>query len=261
MRACRCGWDPAEWAGAALQRSTEEAVITLGSWPDWVAAVGTSLAFIIAAVSYFRSVRDATKAQARLVYASLVDIKSHAPGEESPLMLGGASIGGGEGYAIKPGAPGVQATQIAVAPLTRAVVRVHNGSDELMGSVKVQLYNSGLKKLFDRATMFTGPIEPHNDYVADISVINEQYQGEPSVGMVIVFQDSSNRWWKRHGFQPIERIHDDPNNTSDSPHERAMRERNVLLAGGVGFDPEPKPSLIVRWHRFWRRMRGKQAIP
>lgn len=241
--------------------ATAEAAVTLGSWPDWVAAVGTSLAFLIAAVSYFRSTRNGREAQARLVYSTFLDIKTYEAGEEAPIMLPGAKIAGGEGMVIVPSPPGVESRSKAIAPVIRAAVRVHNGSDELMGPAKIQLYDTGHKKLFDRVTMFTGPIEPHSDYVVDLSIINEIHPNQPSLGMVTIFRDSSNRWWKRHQSEAIERIHDDPNNMSDSAAERAGRERNLKMAGLPGLDPEPKPPLRVRLHRLWRQVRGKTPIP
>lgn len=68
--------------------------ITLGSWPDWIAAVGTALAFLIAAVSYLWSVKVRREAQARLVYAEVAtnrwrkgnELYALANGADSPAL-------------------------------------------------------------------------------------------------------------------------------------------------------------------------------
>ena len=51
-------------------------MITAGSWPDWIAATFTSLAFVVAAVSYRRSVEVRREAQARLVYSKIQHIEA-----------------------------------------------------------------------------------------------------------------------------------------------------------------------------------------
>jgi hypothetical protein len=58
---------------------TTAATITLGSWPDWIAAIFTSLAFVLAAGSYARSVRVRREAQARLVYSKITHVQEHEP--------------------------------------------------------------------------------------------------------------------------------------------------------------------------------------
>lgn len=242
---------------------TDHAIVSLGSWPDWIAAVGTSLAFMIAAVTYFRSVRDASEAQARLVFARIEEIHFYSPGDEGATLLGEAEISGGEGLALLRGADGLPTRVQALHPVVRAVVRIHNGSDELVGPGKIQLYNDGFKRMFDRVSMFHGAIEPHSDYFAELHVINPHHPSQPSVSTVLIFRDSSNRWWKRAGFDPIERIHDDPNNMQDTPAERAERVKNLAILGDGALKIKPllKPSMKVRWHRLVRRLHGKNPVP
>ncbi len=240
---------------------TSDALITLGSWPDWLAALGTSLAFIIAAIAYLRSAKDSRERQARLVYASFANVSAHNAGETLPLLQGGAQIGTGDGFVIVPGEPGTEAKMVTLSPIMRAIVRVHNGSDEIMGPVKIQLWDIGHGRAYDRVTMPTGAIEPGKDYVVDMSVVNSHWPGQPALGMVIVFRDSSNRWWKRHGFEPIERVHEDPATMAELPDQRAVRAARVRDMGFGEIEPEPTITLLVRWHRLWRRARGKQPIP
>lgn len=238
-----------------------EAVVTLGSWPDWVAAVGTTAAFLIAAISYFRSTRDASKGQARLVYAKIIETKFYEPGEEGPMMLDSVQLGGGEGLEIVR-EPGLTPTNVrALMPLARVVVRIHNGSNELVGPGKLQLVDSGHKKIFDQVSMPFGPVEPRSDFTVEIHVGNPHHPNQPSIETVMLFRDSSSRWWKREGIEPIERIHDDPNNMLDTPAERAQRARNAALFGLGELEPLPVPSVRARWHRLMRRLRGKPPIP
>lgn len=241
----------------------ESTGISLGTWPEWIAAIFTSLAFLVAAVTYMRAAKANRESQARLVYASFTKISEHGPGEQLELLGEGVDIGGGEGYTIVPPVnhPVDKATMLTVAPIIRATVRIHNGSKELIGPFKLMIVNSGTGKLFDRVSMVYGPIEPESDKLIDFSVINEVWPNSPSISPTIWFRDSSGRWWRRHQYEPVEAIHDDPNNTADTAAERAQRDRNVLLMGGTGLPPEPKPPLRVMWHRFWRRMRGKSPIP
>lgn len=232
--------------------------IALGSWPDWIAAIGTSLAFVIAAVTYFRSTRDARAAQARLVYGKITEIRFFKTGEELPLFgASGAEIGTGEGQEFRVGrAP------LATQAVIHVVVRVHNGSNELMGPVKVQLWDIGLRKPMERVTLTLDQIEPGSDDIGEMTVINEHAPaGEPGVGLVLVYRDSSRRWWKRQEMEPIERIHEDPQTMAETADQRAQRA-NVAKAFGLGaIEPLPRITPAVRWHRFWRRMRGKQPVP
>ncbi|GAA1767966.1 hypothetical protein [Agromyces humatus] len=248
-----------EW----LQRGSESVGITFGSWPDWIAAIATGLAFLIAAITYARSTRDHREGQARLVYATFKDVKSYPPGEVIPISTDGVDIGYGEGTAIVPGiGDDGKHGMVTTAGIMRTTVAIHNGSKELIGPLKLQLWDPGAKKLFDRVALTIGPIEPETDKLVDFSVINAHFPGgEPSLSPVIIFRDSSGRWWKRHQYEPIERIHDDPNNLAETPTERAERAIRVREWFGKELDPEPKPSLRVKYHRLMRRLRGKQPIP
>ncbi|MDN3494331.1 hypothetical protein QL996_00130 [Planococcus sp. APC 4015] len=239
--------------------------IGLGTWPDWVAAAFTSLAFLVAAVSYAHSVHSRRQAQARLVYAKLAHVSYHQPGEIIPSDSA-AIVVNGEGYEFvkfeiwNVGEPptGLRVLQ----PLVRTVIVVHNGSDELIGPVKIQLLDPATRKLFERVSLpLNAPIEPRSDLVVELLVVNDLHPGAPSVAPVIWFRDSSSRWWRRDGLEPIEAIHDDPHNMADTERERAIRDRDLLLAGGEGLPGDPRLSARVRWHRFWRGARGRSPIP
>ena len=77
--------------------------VTAGSWADWLAATGTSLAFVIAAVSYRRSVNLHRRDQARLVYSKMIDVKYFDPGSRLEILPNGARMGvNGGGVVIQP---------------------------------------------------------------------------------------------------------------------------------------------------------------
>lgn len=247
-----------EW----VHRGAESGGITLGSWPDWLAAIATGLAFLIAAISYARSTRDHRQSQSRLVYATFKSIASHPAGMVIPILPEGVETGYGEGTVV---APGLGADggfgMITTAPIMRATDAIHNGSDELIHPVKLQLRDTGLDRILDRISLRTGPVEPHTEHLVDISVINEHFPGEPGISPVIIFRDSSGRWWKRHEYEPIERIHDDPNNTAETAAERAERAERIKRLGLGEIEPEPKVTYRVQFFRLLRRLRRKQPLP
>ncbi|MGN7966968.1 hypothetical protein ACTJKK_12910 [Microbacterium sp. 22179] len=195
------------------------------------------------------------------MYAKIAEVKFYDPGEEGPLVLDNVQLSVGEGLEIlrQPGL--IPMSMRALMPLARVVVRIHNGSDELVGPGKLQLVDAGQGKIFDQVSLPFGPIEPRSDITAEIHVANPYHPNQPSISTVMLFRDSSSRWWKREGIEPIESIHEDPNNLLDTPAERAQRARVIAAFGGGQLEPLPVPSLLVRWHRLMRGLRGKNPIP
>lgn len=250
----------------SIHHASQEASITLGSWPDWIAAIGTSLAFLIAAVGYFRSTNDAAKSQARLVYAEVLSQKRLDKGDEGPVIWGAATQAVGEGFeAAVPSGGRVFITRedhvapvedhpfprssaskpkrkVALSPLIRAKVRIHNGSDELIGSGKVQLFNERGGQAFDRVTAVLGHIAPHSDLVVDMSIVNDFHPGYTTVGAVVLFRDASDRWWQRKGSEPIKRVRE-PASLMDSP---ADVENRRAWAAYLGEEVENAKSESLR---------------
>lgn len=246
--------------------------ITLGSWPDWVAAIGTSLAFIVAAVSYARSVKVRREEQARLVYSKVIDVKHYKAGTELELLPNGAKrgalIGGGRTWTFAvPSSPDEKLRDVALAPVIQLTAVVHNGSKELIGPAKVQVVNigrnnMGRKTTYDTFSVIVDVVDPESDYVVAFSWPNVDHAaGEPSLGTTLLFRDASGQWWRRHRAEPIEAVHDDPENAAGTPAERAGWAANVRAILGREPSPEPKVPLRARWHRFWRKRRGKSPIP
>jgi hypothetical protein len=249
-------------AGMAEELLTAAATITLGSWPDWIAAIFTSLAFVVATVSYARSVEVRREAQARLVYSKITHVQEHEPLAEFEMLPNGARTGaGGEGVGIVTAAlTGGEPRYLAVAAIIQLTAVIHNGSKELIGPVKLQVVDKGLEATHDTVSAVFGPIEPESDYVVSFTVRNVHHPGSPSLGTTLLFRDASGQWWRRHLAEPIERVHDDPENYRYTTAEHAEFAAN---ARALGIEPEPEGKLSwrVRWHRFVRARRGKSPIP
>lgn len=236
------------------------AEVGAGSWPDWVAAVGTTLAFGVAAQSYRHSVLLRRESQARLVYAKINHIEYHPAGAVLEPLPNGARVGNGSfAVSLVPQPNGDLAT-VAVQPLFQATLKIHNGSTELIGPVKVQLVDTGLSKIFEESSILYSSVEPTSDFVVTFTIANPHYPGEPSVGVTLLFRDASGRWWRRHLTDPVEAVHDDPENTRYTPLEMAGFAAN---ARAMGLEPSRAPAVpwTARWNRLKRKLRGKAPIP
>lgn len=238
--------------------------IAVGSWPDWIAAAGTSLAFVVAAFAYRRDVKVRRQSQARLVYSKLVDYETFHVGTIIPTLPDGAVQGcnaAGTVELVFSDNPDGTAVLRTTAPAIRVVIDVHNLSDELIGPAKIQVVDAGRNAILNDFCCLTGVIEPHSTYRCDFVFQNDRYPaGEPSLGTTVIFRDATGGWWRRHLSDLIEAVHDDPENGAFTP---AQREQWAANARAFGSTPTPEPfiSRRVRWHRYWRRRRGLSPIP
>ncbi|MEU4639584.1 hypothetical protein [Micromonospora sp. NPDC023814] len=236
--------------------------ITPGSWPDWLAAIGTSAAFLVAAFTYARSIRERRESQARLVYSKLVSLKFHEPGTEFEMMPHDARYGWTETGVgtLPPSSPDEKARYIALVPVIQLTAAVHNGSKELIAPAKVQVVNTGRKTTYDAFAVTVNSVDPESEEKVDFIWPNVDHPGQPGLGTTVIFRDAAGRWWRRHLAEPIEAVHDDPENGKDTPAQRARWAAN---ARAMGLDPSPEPEvpLRARWHRFWRKRRGKSPTP
>ena len=234
---------------------------------NWLATIGGLVALLIAANTYRRNVRNKREEQARLIYSKLTHVVSHLPGETYPLLPNGAQIGiGSPGEQIIPN-PDPDAEHkllgLALAPLMQVTVIIHNGSKELIGPARVQMVNNGIHQTYDLFSTSVAAIDPESNFVMDFTWINDLHPGMPALGTTVIFRDASGGWWRRHLSEPIERVHDDPENTGPTPAER-VGIRQYQQAIGVPPEQqvaEPTLPWRVRWHRYWRKRRGKSPIP
>jgi hypothetical protein len=235
--------------------------IGLGSWPDWVAAVGTTMAFGVAAQSYRHSVVLRRESQARLVFSKVVSIEYFEAGaildplpHESRLGNGTAAVD------YVPTGSFAQIIPTANRPVLQATVVVHNGSAELIGPVKIQMVDIGLGKVFEESSILATPVEPNSDFVVTFTLDNPHHPNQPSIGATIIFRDASGRWWRRHLLEPVEAVHADPENSSYTQFEMASF---AAMAHSMGHDPSPEPEIswLTRLRRLKRKLRGKSPIP
>lgn len=229
---------------------------------SWLATAGGLTALWIATLTYRRNVRLKREEQARLVYSRLAHVEYHSPGEEFPFLPNDAQIGTTAGGAtiVGPSGPDQKARQLALVPVIHVTAVVHNGSAELIGPVKVQMVNGGIDRIWDTFSIQVAAVEPKSDYVVDFVWPNDVHPGQPALATTVLFRDASGQWWRRHRAEPVERVHNDPENAGYTPAERAQWESNARALGGNP-SPEPKLSLRVRWHRYWRKRRGKRPVP
>lgn len=245
-------------------------VLTPVQWDslrNWLTTIGGLVALLIAANTYRRNVRVKREEQARLVYTKVTHVEHHMPGATFPLLPNGARIGDA--------CPAVQivvntdpdaehgSLGLALAPIIQATVSVHNGSKELIGPARVQMVNGGNDQVWDEFSIGVDAVEPETEYVVDFTWVNEFHPGQPSLATTLIFRDSSGQWWRRHRSEPIERVHDDPENLGPTAKER-IAIRRYQQSIGISSEQqiaEPELSWLVRWHRSWRKVRGKSPTP
>lgn len=194
------------------------------AWRNWLATVGGLTALLLATNTYRRNGKIKREEQARLVYSKFTHIEHHLPDATFPMLPNDATTGIGS-----PGVPRVTNPDLdaehkllgfAIAPLIQATVVIHNGSKELIGPARVQMVNGGTGRTWDEFSIGVGAIEPESDCVADFTWINEVHPAQPSLATTVIFRDASGQWWRRHRAEPIERVHDDPENNGSTLTER-----------------------------------------
>ena len=183
------------------------------SWRNWLATIGGLIALSIATLTYRRNVRLKREEQARLIYSKTTDVELRNPGDRFPILPNGAQVGtGSPGVKINTlaalGGKGWRSESEALTSLLQATVVVHNGSKELIGPIRVEMLVSG-KPI--TSSIGVAEIEPETDFVLDFLWVSPPNR-VPSLESTILFRDSSAQWWRRQRSQPIERVHNDPEN-------------------------------------------------
>ena len=231
---------------------------------NWLGTIGGVVALLIASSTYRRNVRIKREEQARLVYSKATHQNFHTPGTFFELLPNDARIGSGSpGYEIvvqvdKNGQQ--KAMGHALLPIIQVTAVIHNGSKELIGPARIQMVDKGFKRTWDEFSIKVGDVAPESDYVVNFTWINEHHPGQPALGTTVIFRDASAEWWRRHLTEPIEQVHNDPENSGPTPTERVgIRAQQIVM----GVDPmeEHKVTWRVHWNRFRRKCRGKSPLP
>lgn len=235
----------------------------MAAWLAWIAAVTSSATFIVIAATFWKDVRIRRESQARLVYSRRTDLHLHATGEAFELLPANHILSVDFGYRIErlPAAMDSMSFGRAPVPILRVSVVTHNGSDELIGPVRVQLVDVGRGRVFDEFSALIETIEPHTDAAVQFTWPNPDHPGLPGLGSTVIFRDASGRWWRRHLAEPIELVHADPENVGPTPRERIAIRAQQQAEGISPLLEEPRLSLRVRWHRVLRMILGKSPIP
>ncbi len=228
-------------------------------WRNWLATLGGLIALAIALRTYWRNVRLKREEQARLVYAKVVHVIQYDKGDEIHFNAHGSTSGiAAAKYDVVLGAGG-KPTFVAKESIIQPVLAVHNGSKELIGPLKIELVNRGKSTVYQNSALMA-LADPEVDTLVELTLTNDVAPGFPPLGARVIFRDASGSWWRRHLAEPIEPVHDDPENWVQGPVERESI-RASQRARGIEPMEEPKVSLKVRWHRFWRARRGKSPVP
>lgn len=230
---------------------------------NWLSAVGGLVALLIAANTYRRNVRIKREEQARLVFSKMTDIHHYDVGAQFPILANHAQQGNGSAAVQVIQNEFGDTAHLALTPVMQATVVIHNGSKELIGPVRVQIVDAGLKIIRDDFSISVGSVDPETDLPIEFVWENNHHPGLPAVATTLIFRDASGQWWRRHRSEPIERVHADPENEGPTPVERVgIREyQKAIGLSETDWIKEPQPSLHVRLHRLARQLRGKSRLP
>ncbi|KQY43896.1 hypothetical protein ASD18_16245 [Cellulomonas sp. Root137] len=133
----------------------------------------------------------------------MLEATPYGPAEAFPLLAHGAQAGDGDvtfgTMTTRNGPP----LDIAETPFVLVSVAVHNGSDELIGPIWVKAFDRDDGQTWNFSVPL-GFVEPHNYGVVELYC---SYGGGdvPRILPRVVFRDSGNRWWRRSGWDGVER--------------------------------------------------------
>lgn len=236
-----------------LPQATWEFILNIAT------AIGGLVALVIAVSTYLRNSKAKREAQARLVYSKIEIINTFDKDKEFlPTAPGGISTSTGAATYSSNRLGGFLWN--SVIPVYQAKVLVCNKSEELIGPVKVQMVNSGNGKTWETFSIIIGTIEPNSNSEVEFVWENEVFPNRFGLQPTIIFRDSNSSWWRRMGSEPIEKVHNDPENSRPTPWEREISAKRAQ-AIGWGSTPEPRLPFNVKCNRFLRKMKGKPPIP
>jgi hypothetical protein len=236
------------------------------AWRNWLATIGGLAALLIAANTYRRNVRIKREEQARLIYSKFTHLVKQKPGDEYDMFPNGAKVRStttGEETIQHTDGPEFPQRARALTDVIWATAIIHNGSKELIGPARIQMYDRRTGKPWDDFSITVPEIEPESDTAVCFAWAEENHPGKLLLATTVIFRDSTAQWWRRHGAEPVERVHDDPENTGDTSVERARRldHQKKKAVPPDKWVKEPVITLRVRWHRVWRKIRGKSFLP
>lgn len=170
--------------------------IDWGNVPAWLGAVGSILAFSLASRIYQINSRDRRMAQARLVSAILVSppIRLTDTGFSIDHLRStlppSVTHAGGTHYGV-------------VGSALRWDIRILNKSDEMIGSLRLAIYDSSGRRIIEMNNQEI--VEP--DSISTHTLVSrheEAYESGYELG--ITFTDAVGHHWTRRMARPIKRV-------------------------------------------------------
>lgn len=170
--------------------------VNWGSVPDWVAAIGTVSAFVLAAIGYIWSVSISRKAQARKIVIDPATYEHHPAGR--PFVLDPATMWPNILWDEEKHGKVVPGKQVIIA-----TVKITNLSDEAMGPLVIELVAGDT--FIEAAAEHTARIGPSEHMSFKFGLENTWHPSPASIQTRIVFRDAAGRWWQRFENEPITR--------------------------------------------------------
>jgi hypothetical protein len=165
------------------------AALDWGDFPTWLTAVGTLLAFAIALLIYWQAARDRRREQARRVSAWV-------PGGITLIPAGWTGPGLPGGPTSSPTPPGLSDGPTN-GPRVQFLLRVLNGSDELISDVRVELVSPTGDRLGIPPTGWTDVGPGQEIEITTTWSDDGRVRGE--VRLALEFTDAAGRRWMRLG--------------------------------------------------------------
>lgn len=211
--------------------AAQAARIDWGTVPDWIAAIGTVAAFLVAAAAYAGSVWLSREAQARQVSMSQLQVsvlEAGTPlGPEMPMAILGVPV------TIARHQPTGPIPHIRVAKIELTVV---NNSDEVMGPVSIEFAETGARSFLKNVEGDIDRIQPHQESSVTVVIPDSWHPMHPPLHVRMVFRDSAGRWWQRFENERVRRAP-----RAIRPPEYARRQATVLFSStSIEWPPPPK---------------------
>jgi len=180
--------------------------IDAGTWPDWVAAIGTSAAFIIAAIAYRKSVQDGRVAQARLVFSKST-FKVYEEGDDLSDFRG-ADYGKVTGIWPNRSADGVW--QVAMKNCVVVEATVHNASNGLISNVEVEVLSHSDRYEFPGRYVYNfDVVDPASSRSTRIVFPTPTEFSWNDLLTQVTFTDAAGKHWVRRHAGPVRAARDD----------------------------------------------------
>ncbi|MGO2750294.1 MAG: hypothetical protein ACTIA6_09615 [Pseudoclavibacter sp.] len=181
-----------------------------GELAEWVGAISTAAAFIIAAIGYAWSVSRDRKAQARRVYANYAGYDLYPGGvnadarELLPLDAVGYTFEEEMGVQGDRNPDGSMTISIA-GPVVRCTYKIVNHSDEVIGPVRLNLVDPKTGELIANVEGTIPYIEPGGEVRYGAVLVDRWRTEVVELHARIIFRDSSGTWWHRYESEPVQR--------------------------------------------------------